>query len=1266
MGFPLDIRTELFIGGTWLDVSPDVYLREVKNIVRGLRDQGSTADPASLSLTLNNRAGKYSPRNAMSPLYGLIGRNTPLRLSVPSEESYLQLDGRDGCEASTPDSASLDITGDIDVRAEISPDWYGSTNQLIIGKWDSAALQSSWFVQVYNGSIYFRYTISGNESAGGRWFARGLPALPERAAIRVTMDVDNGRGGNTVTFYWAESLDAPNGWTMIQQPVTVTAGTSPIFSGTAPLRIGVTDPKVSGRRPMTGRGYRFEVRNGIDGPVVASPDFRVAAPGSASVTDAQGNVWTLSGSAQVRDRADRFVGEVASWPLRWSTDDADIWTPITANGILRRLGQGTKALDSTLRRRIPSGNPIAYWPMEELTDAVQAYSPIPGVQPASVSSVDWASADSLPSSAPLPRLTGESSLSAPVPDAEPGQWHVEMVYNADKKIPMEDVEFLKILSGNGTIRQWVIFKRNTLVTVEGYNAAGTRVVWQGAVVGADIFNDWTRFRFFAYDADSGGTFTWRIEWQDPGGDAGGLSGTVTGTCGSVSMVSADWPALTEGWAVGHLAVLREAGSALYTGSDNAYLGETALTRMRRLAVEEGLTLTRTPGRLSTEAVGFQRRDSLLSLLEAAADADGGMLTEDMDRIGLRYRDRSSLYAQEPAITLSYTSAGLGPDLEPVDDDSATVNDVTVVRDGGSAGRAVLEEGPLSVQPAPDGIGKYDASYTVSLARDDQAAPHAHWRLHKGTWDAARFPTVSLLLHKPGAEWLIPLVRKLREGDKVRITDLPEWVSHDDVDLIVLGWTERLDMYRWELDLNCVPAGPWDTALTDAAIADTDGSAVAQAATASATSLVVRTTEGPLWADDPLSLPYDVRVAGEHMRVMSVGELVDTGDPYMTTGAAWTGASSTVGWQNGVTLPNGKVGGVVQVTPNGTSEFGDGVSPMSAAGSVTPGRRYRVGMWVYAPNGLSDFRPAFYNYNAAGTYLGTAVAPAQAIPAGVWTWTQYDFTAAANTVRGKVRGRWGGTPSAQPIYLWGARMFAVSGQSVSDEFTRTVTDGWGTSDSGHDYLITGGAAATRFAVNGSQGQHIMGTRSLFYTTSLPTVQLTDVDFSATVTVPVMPTGDGVYTYALVRTNADATNYYFARIWCKTTGVAELSLRKRTPTESLLATYGTTLTHTAGQGYRVRISAVGSTIRAKFWRTQDSEPRDWQLVVTDAELAGPGGVGVRSYISSTNTNTLPVTTAFDALQVNDSQHFAVARSLNGVVKAQPVGASVSVANPAVVSL
>lgn len=1072
MTFPLDIRTELNLAGSWTDISPEVYVRDPKQITRGLRDLGSTADPTSLSLTLNNKGGKYSPRNAMSPLFGLIGRNTPVRVSVPQVgDHFLQLDGDIAHFASTPDTAALDVTGDLDVRIEAEPGWCSSRIQLLMGKWTDEGDQRSWVVLTYNGGLYFRYTLDGTVNTDFFHFVT-LPQLPERAAVRVTFDADNGAGGRTVTFYWAESMDGP--WTLIAA-VPLSSGAASMFNSSAPLTIGPYDFRDgfgTPRLPFIGRFYRAEVRSGIDGTVVAAPDFRGMAAGTTSFTDSASKGWALSAGAEVRDRADRFMGEVSSWPLQWTPDDADVWSQVQASGILRRMGQGTKPLDSTLRRRIPSGKPLAYWPLEESRDADRAYSPIAGVPSAAVSGVEWEGWDTLVASSPLPRLTASASLNARVapfapswlgaPSTPATAWQVEFVYNADNKIPPSAGSYAEVIryhTQNGTIQRWVIKMKQASCQVLGYDDDGTIVVNQAIIIGDDVFNGWTRLRFWSSN-NVGGTFTWKISWQDVGGDSGGFSQTITGKAGSVSSVTANWGALTDGWGIGHLAVFPNAANTTFDGSDNAYSGESTEARMYRLATEEGLHITRQRGPLSTEAVGYQRRDTVLNLVEAAADADGGMLTEDPIRLGLRYRDRSTLYAQDPALTLSYVQPGLGPELEPVDDDAQMENDVTVARDAGSAARAVLPDGPLSVLDPPYGIGRYDTSYTLSLASDDQPERIAFWRLHLGTFDGARYPSVTVMLHKPGAEALIPDILALREGDKLRLTDLPQWVSNDDVDLIVNGWTEVLDLYRWEITFNCSPAGPWNTAVVESAasplVVGSEASYLASGSSSSATTLSVQTLPGPLWTADPAETPFDIAVGGERMTVTAVGQVLNSNPDFATGIAGWTafgGASLSWAFANS------------RKSWSGLLTTGAAASPRceaDKASGITPGAQYRASGWIFPVSALPAGVGISVNwYDVNNAYISTS--NNNRVPSvGAWQLWDAVFTAPANAAKAGILLSCAGTPGTGiQVYGDAIRLVPVTsynGSVKGDAFNRTVASSWGTADSGAAWTTTGGSAS----------------------------------------------------------------------------------------------------------------------------------------------------------------------------------------------------------------
>ena len=91
MVFPatiLDLRAELLLGSLgWTDISTYALQRDPVTATRGSlpSSQGSLPPPSACSLTFQND-GRFSPRNPAGPWYGLIGRNTQLRLSVPDGE----------------------------------------------------------------------------------------------------------------------------------------------------------------------------------------------------------------------------------------------------------------------------------------------------------------------------------------------------------------------------------------------------------------------------------------------------------------------------------------------------------------------------------------------------------------------------------------------------------------------------------------------------------------------------------------------------------------------------------------------------------------------------------------------------------------------------------------------------------------------------------------------------------------------------------------------------------------------------------------------------------------------------------------------------------------------------------------------------------------------------------------------------------------------------------------------------------------------------
>jgi hypothetical protein len=79
-----DAKVSLFYNSTYNAVEAETFVDETIKVTRGQGDEGAGPRPASVELTFNNQTDKYRPSNPTSPLYGLAGRNTPLRVQVGS------------------------------------------------------------------------------------------------------------------------------------------------------------------------------------------------------------------------------------------------------------------------------------------------------------------------------------------------------------------------------------------------------------------------------------------------------------------------------------------------------------------------------------------------------------------------------------------------------------------------------------------------------------------------------------------------------------------------------------------------------------------------------------------------------------------------------------------------------------------------------------------------------------------------------------------------------------------------------------------------------------------------------------------------------------------------------------------------------------------------------------------------------------------------------------------------------------------------------
>lgn len=139
--------------GVWTAV--DGYQRDPLTITRGRSDEQSQASPQRMTFTLNNRDGKYSPRNPLSPLYGKIGRNTHVRCTIDSGVSTRYV-GEIPSLAPTWDEAHADNY--IQVEA------YGITRRLGQGQPTVSNALQDWVVAQSTLAAY--YPLSGGGETG--------------------------------------------------------------------------------------------------------------------------------------------------------------------------------------------------------------------------------------------------------------------------------------------------------------------------------------------------------------------------------------------------------------------------------------------------------------------------------------------------------------------------------------------------------------------------------------------------------------------------------------------------------------------------------------------------------------------------------------------------------------------------------------------------------------------------------------------------------------------------------------------------------------------------------------------------------------------------------------------------------------------------------------------------------------------------------------------------------------------------------------------
>ena len=903
MAFPadlLDVRAALYYSGAWNYITGDVRGITADSgggvkVVRGRSDESGRVTPTRCDLVLSSPNGEYNPRVPTSSLYGLIGRNTPLQVSVG--EPHVGA-------ADTSDSGST---------SHVAPTVTAASAGLLVCAWAGSAVANytapgSMTEQAEtDGSATTMSTATETVTAGatGTRTATSSVSTTHASASAVlhgssiaveetVSDVGTSAltlttGAGTTAGWW---LVAVHYWEWDDGSETRGMPAAPA-SGEGGW-ILLAD---SGDRVVSSSGDRMKVwARRVERSGAQSETFD-AMDGDASI-NAHAHLLVLSG---VDDWSIRATVEVPSWPQRWDPSGNDGWVPVAGAGVLRRLGgQGREQLRSPIYRAVTGKRDmtlLAYWPCEDGSDADRFVSAVNG-HPAGfpVRAADARSRDgTLPGSAPLVAASGDGTeLVFNLHNyADNDQFRVECFYRVTAFTSGSTNLVAVAASGTGAL--WRVDlglsggSGEISVSVED---EASSPLDSDSVTGDDMFDEWVHVMLAA--SHSGGTVSWRMKYQQLGGSVVTLTGSFSGTSvGRVSQVATTIATSVGGtnvdYGFGHVSVWDDddnPATVAHWVADDGHANELAGDRIVRLCAEESIALAFVGDPVDTLPMGAQSTDTLLGVLRECETVDLGVLHEPREMLGLAYRTRASLYNQTALLALTYGADGeVVPPLHPEPDDLLTANDVTATRVGGSGRgssvRAVQVSGPLAVET----IGTYPGSADVNVASPLDLANQALWRLHLGTVDEDRFPVVSVnlaALGNAGKTALLTSAQVLDIGDRLTIDTPPDRLPPDDIDQLVQGYREEFGQFEWRMELNCSPASPWQVGVY-ADDAETPGPAEPKRyspynsqvntsfAAGTDTSLVVEDQTGgnDLWSTSA-DLPFDILVRGVRLRVTAIG------------------------------------------------------------------------------------------------------------------------------------------------------------------------------------------------------------------------------------------------------------------------------------------------------------------------------------------------------------------------------------------------------------
>lgn len=826
------------------------------NYSGGAQDEAKDPDAGQMTLTLDNRDGKFSTDNLSGPYYGLLDLNTPIRMGVRSwtdtftrsvSNGWGTVDAAQGFSWTVALAAAFNVDGskgtvtlaaantatsaitvggtarDADIVSTVTPiatatgASYGLGHRVRSTDVNNNAYSTLEFDTAGTATVKIRQVIAGSTTQLAA--LNPIPASTYTAGVawKIRTQVD---GNQMRVMAWPLAGTMPTSW-------QITATISSALTGSS---IGVYAVRFLGN-----------TNSGVT-PFVAVDDLQITAF--------------------------EFTGAVVSWPLDWDITGNNSWAAITAAGILRQLRQGTNPVQSPLRRQLAgTADKRGYWPMEDGETSRTFSSEVATNQPATFVGFTPAQELTLPGGGPAPTVTDAAggSVTAIVTSGNGGTGFSVMFLGKLPALPGVKTRVCRIRASRGSVLIWDLSIDSGAIYTEGFAADGSVATSATNALPPVDFTGWFAWQLETDNSSTPGSTDWAsithqvglpTYWAQTGTAAGGLVIDVSW----IQLTGAQGASFEHLWSGRNtLPFVTDSFSLVSAG----YAGELAAARFARVCTEAGIPYLVQPG--TSEKMGPQPKGGTLAILTGCAKADYAVMAERGS--GLEFVPRSARWNLAARMTLSKASGEIGQVPKPVRDDQKLINKFTMNRtEGGSA--------TVQDTVSTGKVGTWEDSDTINVYDDSVLVNQAAWRVNVGTVKKLRWPSIEVNYARNRS--LLPSWRTRSYGFRLTAVTALGQLTGNEPDMVVEGFYATLWPNGWTVVMNATSAAVWRSAVADDTgiygRVDSDACTTTALISSTALSIPITTTSGQLKWDNTAGLwtgGVDFNVGGERVTVTSI-------------------------------------------------------------------------------------------------------------------------------------------------------------------------------------------------------------------------------------------------------------------------------------------------------------------------------------------------------------------------------------------------------------